>query len=240
MGRRFLSRGAQLLGLLILPGVVGRVSDPMSGCFALKRPVIQGVTLNPLGYKILLEVLGRGNVGRVSEVGYIFRERVVGASKVTRRVYIDYLGHLLRLRFATLPITRFLRFCLVGLTGVVVDMVILYLLSDPSQLGLGLTRSKAVAAEVAIINNFLWNDVWTFRGAARARGGGVQRFRRFLSFNAICGVGLVLNLVILNVLFNYFGMNRYVANAVAIGAVTMWNFWLNSKISWDLGSQQQD
>lgn len=240
MWRRMLSRGAQLLGLLILPGVLGRVSDPMSGCFAIKRRVIEGVTLNPLGYKILLEVIARGNVGKVSEVGYVFRERTVGASKVTARIYVEYIGHLIRLRLATLPIARFVRFCVVGLTGVAVDMGLLYLLSDPSQLGLGLTRSKAIAAEVAIINNFLWNDLWTFRKVARVQGAGVQRFRRFLSFNAICGVGLVLNLIILNTLFNGFGMNRYVANGIAIGAVTLWNFWLNSRISWNLGPEQRD
>ncbi|MEL6131243.1 MAG: polyprenol monophosphomannose synthase, partial [Cyanobacteria bacterium J06628_4] len=45
--RRFLSRGAQMLGLLILPSVVGRVTDPMSGYFMVRRSAIAGHTLNP-------------------------------------------------------------------------------------------------------------------------------------------------------------------------------------------------
>src|ERR1700722_3533421 len=57
--RRLISRGAQLIGLVILPGVVGRVTDPMSGYFMVRRSAIQGVDLHPLGYKILIEVLGR-------------------------------------------------------------------------------------------------------------------------------------------------------------------------------------
>jgi dolichol-phosphate mannosyltransferase len=57
--RRILSRGAQFLGLLLLPGVLGRVSDPMSGYFMVRRSAIAGVELSPLGYKILLEVIGR-------------------------------------------------------------------------------------------------------------------------------------------------------------------------------------
>ncbi len=230
--RRMLSRGAQVIGLLILPGVLGRVSDPMSGCFALKRSAISGVTLNPLGYKILLEVVGRGRIGRVAEVGYVFRERVVGASKVTSKVYIEYLAHLVRLRFATLPTAKLLKFCVVGLSGLAVDMGVLYLLSDPSQLGFGLTRSKVVAAELAIANNFLWNDVWTFRDVSAQQRAPYARWRRFLRFNTICTLGLLLNLVMLNVMFNVFGWNRYVANAIAIGVVTVWNFWLNSRISW--------
>lgn len=96
--RRALSRGAQLLGLALLPRVVGRVKDPMSGYFMLRREAIAGRTMNPLGYKILIEVLGRGTIGKIAEVGYVFRERGEGASKVTWRLYVAYLRHLARLR----------------------------------------------------------------------------------------------------------------------------------------------
>jgi dolichol-phosphate mannosyltransferase len=240
--RRFLSRGAQTLGLLILPDVVGRVSDPMSGYFMVRRQAIAGRTLNPLGYKILLEVLGRGNIQQVDEVGYVFQERQQGESKVTWRQYVDYLLHLIRLRsrgrFSRLrrkyqpPLLRFLRFGLVGLSGVFVDMAVLYVLHDPSLLGWGLTRSKIIASETAIINNFLWNDRWTFSDISSRQRGKRQRFRRFLKFNLICLVGLVLNVSLLNLLFNYFHLNPYVANLIAIGAVTLLNFWLNLKLSW--------
>jgi dolichol-phosphate mannosyltransferase len=232
MHRRALSRGAQLLGLIILPGVVGRISDPMSGYFMFRRSSIAGVTLHPLGYKILIEVLGRGNMGRVAEVGYVFRERTAGESKVTSRVYVEYLRHLLRLRLDALPLGRFFRFALVGLTGVFVDMGVLYLLSDPSTLGWGLTRSKVIASSTAILNNFLWNDLWTFRDIAARQSGMQHRFRRLLKFTAVCGLGLVLNVVLLNLMFNLLHMNRYVANLIAIAIVTGWNFGLNVKLSW--------
>jgi dolichol-phosphate mannosyltransferase len=230
MHRRALSRGAQLLGLVILPGVVGRISDPMSGYFMFRRSSIAGVTLSPLGYKILIEVLGRGAMGRVAEVGYVFKERTAGESKVSSQVYVDYLRHLVRLRLDTLPIARFLRFAIVGLSGVLVDMAVLYFLSDPTRLGWGLTRSKVLAASTAILNNFLWNDLWTFGDiAARQKG---QRFRRLLKFASVCGLGVVLNVILLNVMFNFLHMNRYVANLVSIAIVTVWNFGLNSKLNW--------
>jgi dolichol-phosphate mannosyltransferase len=230
--RRVLSRGAQTLGLILLPGVLGRVSDPMSGYFMVRRAAIAGVTLHPLGYKILVEVIGRGRVRWIAEVGYVFRERVEGESKVTWRVYIDYLRHLLRLRLSAASTIRFMRFALVGASGVLVDMAMLFLLSDPRSLGLGLTRSKIAAAELAIINNFLWNDAWTFRdlvGGQRVAG---HKLRRLLKFNAICGFGLALNVVLLNIQFNVFHINRYVANLVAIGVVTVWNYWLNLRLNW--------
>jgi dolichol-phosphate mannosyltransferase len=230
--RRLLSRGAQLLGLILLPGVLGRVSDPMSGYFMVRRAAIAGVTLQPLGYKILVEVIGRGRVRWIAETGYVFRERVEGQSKVTWRVYLDYLRHLVRLRLSALTTSRFIRFAVVGASGVLVDMAALFLLSDPRALGFGLTRSKIVAAELAIINNFMWNDAWTFRDLIGVRRGAGHKLRRLLKFNAVCGVGLVLNVLLLNLQFNLLHINRYVANLIAIGAVTAWNYWLNLRLNW--------
>ena len=229
--RRLLSRGAQLLGLALLPSVVGRVSDPMSGYFMLRRAAIAGAELSPLGYKILIEVLGRGRIRTISEVGYVFRERLAGESKVTARLYADYLRHLLRLRLATLP-ARFPRFAAVGLSGVGVDMALLFLLSDRHALGWGLTQSKVLAAEAAIVNNFVWNDAWTFRDMATKLGGGTARLKRFARFNLICAMGLALSVLLLALQVDVLGINRYVANAVAIALVTAWNFWMNKAFSW--------
>ncbi len=237
--RRVLSRGAQMLGLLILPNVIGRVSDPMSGYFMVRRSAIANSPMNPLGYKILIEVLGRGNIGSVAEVGYVFQERQEGKSKVTWRQYVDYILHLLRLRSRGritklrkklhLPMKRFLSYGLVGLSGVFVDMSIFYLLGT---IGWGLTSSKIVSSEVAVLNNFLWNDLWTFRDISSLQVGWGRLVKRFLKFNLICLIGIGLNLIILNILYNYFGINKNLANLIAIAIVTIWNFWFNLKLSW--------
>lgn len=240
--RRFLSRGAQILGLILLPEVVGRVSDPMSGYFMVRRQAIAGLILNPTGYKILLEVIGKGRIKTITEVGYVFQERLEGESKVTWKQWLEYIFHLLRLRsqrplrfldaIVNLPLDRFIRFGLVGLTGVFVDMAFLYLLSDPAALGWGLTRSKIIAAELAIINNFIWNDRWTFGDLSARQRGWNKRWKRFFKFNLICLAGLILNVLLLNLLFNGLGINRYLANFIAIAIVTVWNFWVNLKLSW--------
>ncbi len=230
--RRVVSRTAQLIGLLLLPGVVGRVSDPLSGFFLIRRTAVEGVELSPLGYKILIEVLARGNFPWIGEVPYVFNERTLGGSKANARVYVDYLRHLLRLSFSGSPFNRFARFAAVGLSGVIVDMGVLFLLSDPATLGWGLTRSKLIASELAIVNNFLWNDMWTFRDLTANQHSVRQRLRRFGKFQLICLAGAVLNTILLNLQFNLLHMNRYVANAIAILLVTGWNFWLNLKLSW--------
>ncbi|GAB4241774.1 MAG: glycosyltransferase [Elainellaceae cyanobacterium] len=241
MVRRFLSRGAQTLGLIILPSVISRVSDPMSGYFVVRRSALAERAMSPLGYKILIEVIGRARIERIAEVGYVFQEREEGESKVTWKQYRDYIYHLLRLRFTSgrigrirrridFPIGRFVRFGLVGLSGLVVDMGMLYLLYDV--VGLGLTRSAILAAELAIINNFIWNDRWTFQDLAKRQRELRRVLKRFAKFNIICLMGLILKILLLNVLFNVLGLNAYIANFLAIAAVTLWNFWINLKLNW--------
>ncbi|UBF29409.1 glycosyltransferase family 2 protein [Kovacikia minuta CCNUW1] len=239
--RRFLSRGAQMLGIILLPRVVSSVSDPMSGYFVLRRQAIAGKILSPVGYKILIEVLGRGEINRIVEVGYVFQEREEGQSKVTWRQYTDYLHHLLRLRLSTgrlgwlsqrldFPIGRFLRFAFVGLSGLVVDMGALFILHGV--MGWGLTRSAIVAAELAILNNFVWNDLWTFKDFSQRQRGKRKLIKRLLKFNLVCLMGVILKVLLLNVLFNGLHINPYLANFLAIAVVTLWNFWLNLKLSW--------
>jgi dolichol-phosphate mannosyltransferase len=228
--RRFLSRGAQILGLLILPEVIARLSDPMSGYFMVRREALIDQPLQPSGYKILLEVLARGKIRWIGEVGYIFQERKIGNSKVTFQQYLEYIQHLIRLRLDLWQIRRFVRFGISGFSGVFVNMFILYLLRE--YVGLGLTRSAILAAEVAIINNFFWNDRWTFGDISEHQKGRIKMFRRFLKFNVICLSGLVLNILVLNLLYNLLNMNEYLANLIAIATVTFWNFWFNLKLSW--------
>src|SRR5262249_4015033 len=58
---------------------------------------------------------------------------------------------------------QFLKFCIVGTSGLIVDMSVLALLTTPSLVGLGVTPGKVCAAETALINNFIWNELWTFK-----------------------------------------------------------------------------
>jgi dolichol-phosphate mannosyltransferase len=227
--RRAISGGARLIGLLLLPSVIGRLSDPMSGCFLVRRSALAGRTLSPCGYKILIEVLARGSIGAVREVGYTFDVRRDGESKLTFRVHVDYVLHLLRLRLPPSSVARFVRFALAGASGVVVDMGLLFLLSDPRALGWPLTLGKVLAAEAAIVNNFVWNDAFTFKGLAP---GSSSKLGRLARFNAICAVGLVWHVLLLHTMVHFAGINRYVANAAAIALVSLWNYALSLKLAW--------
>jgi dolichol-phosphate mannosyltransferase len=74
------------------------VSDPMSGFFALRRATLdQAAPLNPLGYKIGLELLVKCRCNAVAEIPIAFVERARGRSKLTMRQQWLYLRHVARL-----------------------------------------------------------------------------------------------------------------------------------------------
>jgi dolichol-phosphate mannosyltransferase len=96
--RRLASRGLGLLARLAFPGRVGPVRDPMSGYFLVRRALLDGVALRPVGYKILVEVLVRCRPRRVREVPYRMHPRHAGRTKTGVREGLNVLCHLLRLR----------------------------------------------------------------------------------------------------------------------------------------------
>ncbi len=98
--RRAASWGAARISRWLLPEVFARVSDPLSGCYLVRRAAIEGVELRPLGYKSLMEILVRGRIGAIHECGYEMRKRVLGESKVRAIHPYQYVRHLLRLRAA--------------------------------------------------------------------------------------------------------------------------------------------
>lgn len=95
--RRLVSRGAMAIAKLALPPTRG-ISDPMSGFFAVRRDILDGVSLAPTGYKILLEILLKCEYDRVVEVPYVFTERERGESKLSAGEYLGFLEHVYDLR----------------------------------------------------------------------------------------------------------------------------------------------
>jgi dolichol-phosphate mannosyltransferase len=92
--RRFYSRGLKLLAQLLFPRRLAGVTDPLGGYFLVRRAVVQGVDLRPIGYKILLEILIRCHWQTETEVPYRFEPRRHGQSKADLRQGLQFLEHL--------------------------------------------------------------------------------------------------------------------------------------------------
>ncbi len=90
--REIISRTAVMMARPICP-----VADLTSGFFVCHRSVVEGVKLNPIGFKIGLEVMMRGRYHRFTEVPFVFQDRDHGASKLGSGVVFSYLKQLLQL-----------------------------------------------------------------------------------------------------------------------------------------------
>ncbi len=73
------------------------VHDVTSGYFLVRREALEGVELDPIGFKIGLEVIAKAHYGRAIEIPYVFTDRVAGQSKLNEREIFNYIKQLTRL-----------------------------------------------------------------------------------------------------------------------------------------------
>lgn len=225
--RRIISRGAIVLAHLFLPRSQG-ISEPLSGFFAFKKPVVAQAKLQPIGYKILLEILMEGEFQRVSEVPYTFQTRSRGESKLSRHQQVEYLKHIYSLMKREGELRRVFKFALVGLSGVVVNEGLLWMLTE--FVGWQYLVSAAFSIESSILSNFILNDCFTFADRRSARGN--SRLTRLLKFNSVSLGGLGMNLGFLWLLTQVFGIYYLLSNLAAIGMAFLWNYLVNTRWTW--------
>jgi len=90
--RIFTSKVACMLARPLTP-----INDITSGFFLVRRDALEGVTLDPIGFKIGLEVVAKAHYGKALEIPYVFTDRVVGESKLNQKEILNYLKQLRKL-----------------------------------------------------------------------------------------------------------------------------------------------
>jgi len=182
--RRIISKGATLLARGLT-----KVKDPMSGFFAIKRAAIDGVVLNPVGYKIGLEILVKGNVSQVVEIPISFANRKAGKSKLGRMEYLKYIDHVITLyEHRRLWLAKYLKFAFVGGIGTILNLIVFWISVE-----IFFTHflwASVIAFCVGATNNYILNRYWTFRSKGKIP---VQ----YTQFMIISVAGLLLNLILL-------------------------------------------
>ena len=155
------------------------VRDPMAGFFATRRERLLGLPGHAAGYKILLEMLVQGGDSvRTFEVPITFEDRQHGQSKLGLAQQVTYLKRLAYLAGGRVSLGSASKFILVGLSGMLVDLLIFKFLIDA---GVRLGSAHMGSFFVATVTNFILNYRWTFRGSAHASMGVANRYLRFLT-----------------------------------------------------------
>ena len=227
LSRKIISKVALVIAHLLLPST-RPVKDPLAGFFMFRRQNVDPAKLKPIGYKISLEVMLTGRFQNVVEVPYIFEDRSAGQSKLNPGQQMDYLKHLFSLMARTGELKRFLKFCAVGLSGIVVNQGLLWLLTEFG--GLQYYISALFAIEASIISNFVLNDYFTF--ADRRTGKGKSFIVRLLKFNVTCLAGAGIQYGLLLLFTSVFGVYYLISNLIAIAIAFLWNYFMSSWWTW--------
>lgn len=219
--RKLMSKGATYMARILLPRV-RHVKDPMSGFFLLRKDVLEGVKLNPRGFKILLEVLAKGNYRKVCEEPYVFGERLRGESKLGAKEIVDYIFHVVELS------PRWVKFAIVGGVGTAVNLSIVALLRY--LLNVVHVIAAAIGVEVSVLSNFYLNDIWTFKDSRKGSG-----LYRLVKFHVSSAAGIVVQYLTSNVLF-YSGIVHESVTSQFIGILMGFvaNYLLSKRYVWRL------
>jgi dolichol-phosphate mannosyltransferase len=196
--------------------------DPMSGFFALRRSdFLAADYLNPIGYKIALELIVKCRLENVGEIPIYFANRKRGKSKLSFKEQLRYIQHLRRLfiyKFGTW--SRLLHFLAVGASGVVVNLAIVTLLlrmHSPADAAL------AGGILVSVVSNFFLNRRFTFSYAAEK-----SIIGQFLGFCVASSFGALVNFAVAKVFSAAWpGVPLQLAAAVGILSGTFLNFIAN-------------
>jgi putative flippase GtrA len=125
---------------------------------------------------------------------------------------------------------RLWRFALVGASGTILNTVVLVIMHQSAHLPL--LVASAVAVEISILYNFIWNNRWTF-------GQNTWSFQRLARFNMVSLGGLSVTSATLWALVTYGDIPYVVANLAGIGCATVWNFVINSLWTWNTAASNR-
>lgn len=162
--RKFLSRAGNLFINIVLLDF--SIRDWTTGFRAITKKTAQKITPNLQhsvfnGYTWQIGFLTKTvqEKYKVTEVPFHFKDRTAGRSKLGPEYIINTLAYIMKLRISSLLKSRVFKFAVVGGIGALVQLIFLqiYRVALPFQLAFFLS------IETAIVSNFIWNNIWTFK-----------------------------------------------------------------------------
>ncbi len=216
-----------------------RVTDPTTG---LKLTRVKGfVDQFPLtdfkhlysrsfGYKLqlLFETLKLG--AKYKEIPLIFQIRTQGESKIEPQTAKEILLVALKLRWYDEFTQKFLKFGIVGGVGFVINIVGAkifknLLITPTSNLSILNGVANAIGSEIAILSNFVFNNIWTFSKEKITNLS--QLISKFFAFNLSSIItGIVIPSVVIGILTSIFGDHLFIFQVIAIFGLTVPLNWI--------------
>ena len=203
----------------LLAAPLTSIKDPMSGFFAFKKSLLDSIkNLNPVGYKICLELLVKSHSTKVIEIPIHFKDREFGETKLSIWEQLKYIKHLRRLFLYSYPETSYLlQFMAIGFLGIFVN---LFFLTIALREGFEIETSIIIGIGASIVSNFVLDRRFAF---SYARQGKISS--QFLGFVAVCLIGAFINFHIAMAILTYFPSTvPQIAELAGIFIATFFNY----------------
>lgn len=201
--------------------------------------VVDNVSADKYEFAVMSALAVKDHGLKIREVPVVFVNRTLGKSKLRTSDVLVWFVVILKI-FLTRQIRRFesgrfLKFCLVGLTGVGVNEGLFALLTNlwGEQY---VYHAGVIAIETSIITNFILNDIWTFRDRRKMAG---RTLVRMLKYNLTCVVGVGVNLGVFALFYEVFEINHLVSYLIGIVAAVLWNYGGSTMWAWRAKRQSE-
>ena len=207
------------------------LTDYLSGCFCIKKKsaknLLKKIEIN--GFKFLFELLSisKGRL-RVKEVPLLFKRRLHGNSKLDIAIIWDFIISILHnFSFRILP-RRAISFGFVGLSGILVQFLIVVLLTKIFLIDFYKALPFAVIG--AASSNFLINNFLTFRFNKLKN---LSLLFGYLKYLLVASLPIIANIGITTTFYNYVARDKFIAQLAGIVIVYAWNYLASSSFIWN-------
>lgn len=234
--RKFLSR---LATFIAKRGLGVPTKDPMSGFFAFKKPIIQGLIFDAIGYKMLLEILVKAKNANVLEIPYTFTNREFGKSKLDSKIIFGYLKAVWKLyrygkeanheekRKSVSFLSKAGRFYSIGAIGLAINYGISSLFTDVVS-NLWYLHATIIGIAVSMSSNFVLNKIWTFEDRNFEPKHTSLQYAKFMGLSSL---GALAQLAMVYLLVDHNKMDYPIALVLAVATSALSNFVLNKKLT---------
>ena len=232
--RKIMSKFATLIAKKGL-GITAK--DPMSGFFAFKKNILNGLNIDAIGYKILLEILVKTKNVTITEIPYTFQDREFGSSKLNFKTILDYYKSVWKLyrygkplekqekRSSVKFLSKAARFYTVGASGFVVNYVISLLFAGGIS-DMWYLHATIIGITASITTNFILNKAWTFSDRDFRIKKTLTQYGKFVMFSSL---GALVQLGMVYFLVDNIQISYPLALILAVMTAAFGNFVLNKK-----------
>ncbi len=232
--RKIMSKFATLIAK---KGLGIDAKDPMSGFFAFKKNILNGLNIDAIGYKILLEILVKTKNVTITEIPYTFQDREFGSSKLNFKTILDYYKSVWKLyrygkplekqekRSSVKFLSKAARFYTVGASGFVVNYVISLLFAGGIS-DMWYLHATIIGITASITTNFILNKAWTFSDRDFRIKKTLTQYGKFIMFSSL---GALVQLGMVYFLVDNIQVSYPLALILAVMTAAFGNFVLNKK-----------